>query len=83
MEENIYNNNAWNCMIFKDEATAYVFGTSSETGFELLDRVMKSATTWLTENNITNFKISHDINVFQSSFGSTILVTVVVLYRVI
>ncbi|MBP7732139.1 MAG: hypothetical protein KA140_00015 [Caldisericia bacterium] len=81
MEEKIYNDSAWNCMIFKDEATAYVFGTSSETGYELLEKVMKTAITWITENNITNFKVSHDVNVFQSSFGSTILVTVVVLYQ--
>ncbi|NTU61373.1 MAG: hypothetical protein HGA95_03485 [Caldiserica bacterium] len=81
MEENIYDNNAWGCMIFKDEATAYVFGTSSETGLTLLEKVMKTATSWITGNKISNFKISHDINVFQSSFGSTILVTVVVLYQ--
>lgn len=81
MEENIYDNSAWNCMIFKDEATAYVFGTSSDTGFQLLEKVMKTATTWIAGNNVTNFKISHDVNVFQGSFGSTILVTVVVLYQ--
>lgn len=81
MEENIYNDSAWNCMIFKDESTAYVFGTSSETGYQLLERVMKKAITWIAGNNITNFKVSHDVNVFQSSFGSTILVTVVVLFQ--
>lgn len=81
MEENIYDNSAWNCMIFKDEATAYVFGTSSETGYKLLEKVMKTVTTWVTGNNIIHFKVSHDVNVFQSIFGSTILVTVVVLYQ--
>lgn len=64
-------------MVFKEESLTHFFRPSNGVAHDLLVNAMKSALDWISQNNVTNFKISHDISVYNDG----VYVSVVVVYN--
>jgi hypothetical protein len=76
MEDSTFEFKTWNCIIFKEEALSLFLTLSNGIAHDLLVKAMKSALDWISQNNITNFKISHDTSVFNGG----VYVSVVIVY---
>lgn len=68
----------WKSMIFSSQG--YTFNYSTKNGENLIAQAMEKAEQWISQNHITDFKISHCLSITSMSFIPA-HATVVVMYK--
>lgn len=71
----------WKKIIFTERKYAYFFGNTYETGIDMLEVCLSKAKHWINTNNIDDFKLSHDINIYMSAGATSTLASVIITYK--
>ena len=83
MDTSNYENGIWDSVFFVNESTSFLFGTSAQTGSELLKKSLLEATQWLNINTVKRFNISHDVSIYKNPGCEVLQATVVIVYSTI